>query len=61
MASVVHEISIDDSDRGKPSYALGKNLSQCQFLHFKCNMDWPVSNRVLHSDSPVANGLRYEI
>lgn len=33
MASLVHEISIDDFDRGEPSYAPGKNLHRCQFFH----------------------------
>jgi len=61
MASVVREISIDDFDRGESSFAMGKNLSQCLFFYLTCNMDWPVTNRVLHSDSPVTNGLRYEI
>jgi hypothetical protein len=61
MVSVVHEISMDDIDKGKLRYVLGKILSHCQFMYLKCTMDWPKSNRYLHSDNPATNGLRYEI
>jgi hypothetical protein len=28
------------TDRGKPKYSGGKNLSQCHFVHHKSQMDW---------------------
>ena len=61
MAPVVHETSMDVSDRGKTKYALGKNLTQCQFVHHKCNLDWPASNQVFYSNRPATNDPRYEI
>jgi len=32
MASVVHEITIEDFETGEPRYALGKNMSQCHVV-----------------------------